>query len=92
MNPVFDKTGSLHKTLAYEILSGFYPAGSKLPSERDLSEKYRISRNTVRLTLEELEAAGAIRRRPRSGAVVTADAPGDPESRPGRHRPNFRRR
>lgn len=54
---------------------GFYPAGSKLPSERDLSEKYRISRNTVRLTLEELEAAGAIRRRPRSGAVVTADAP-----------------
>lgn len=48
MNPVFDKTGSLHKTLAYEILSGFYPAGSKLPSERDLSEKYRISRNTVR--------------------------------------------
>ena len=75
MNPVFDKTGSLHKTLAYEILSGFYPAGSKLPSERDLSEKYRISRNTVRLTLEELEAAGAIRRRPRSGAVVTADAP-----------------
>ena len=58
MNPVFDKTGSLHKTLAYEILSGFYPAGSKLPSERDLSEKYRISRNTVRLTLEELEAAG----------------------------------
>ena len=75
MNPVFDKTGSLHKTLAYEILSGFYPAGLKLPSERDLSEKYRISRNTVRLTLEELEAAGAIRRRPRSGAVVTADAP-----------------
>ena len=75
MNPVFDNTGSLHKTLAYEILSGFYPAGSKLPSERDLSEKYRISRNTVRLTLEELEAAGAIRRRPRSGAVVTADAP-----------------
>ena len=75
MNPVFDKVGSLHRMLVYEILSGFYPAGSKLPSERDLSEKYHISRNTVRLTLDELEEAGAIQRRPRSGAVVTPDAP-----------------
>lgn len=90
MNPVFDKTGSLHKTLAYEILSGFYPAGSKLPSERDLSEKYRISRNTVRLTLEELEAAGAIRRRPAPRGRHRR-RPGDPESRPAAQ-PNFRRR
>ncbi|MPM78410.1 HTH-type transcriptional repressor PurR [bioreactor metagenome] len=75
MHHVLDKTESLKKTLTYEILSGYYTVGSKLPSERALSEKYNISRNTVRLTLEELETAGVIMRLPRSGAVITPAAP-----------------
>ncbi len=75
MNHVLDKTESLKKTLSYEILSGYYAAGGKLPSERELGEKYSISRNTVRLTLDELAKSGVIVRRPRSGAVVTPAAP-----------------
>jgi len=72
MNKVTDKTESLKQTLIYEISSGYYRVGTKLPSERVLCSKYKISRNTVRITLDQLEAQGIICRRERSGAIVTA--------------------
>ena len=42
------------------IQSGAYPEGSKLPSEKELCEKYHVSRITVRKAIEQLESNGMI--------------------------------
>ena len=42
------------------IQSGAYPEGSKLPSEKELCEKYNVSRITVRKAIEQLETSGMI--------------------------------
>ena len=40
-----------------------YRAGDMIPSERELSERYGLSRTTVRLALQELERLGLVVRR-----------------------------
>ena len=42
------------------ILSGQIQAGEKLPSENVLSERYQVSRHTVRKALAILENAGYV--------------------------------
>lgn len=61
---------SLAATLEREILSGRWPTGSKLPTERELVTRMGVSRQTVREALEELERAGLIIRRQGSGTYV----------------------
>ena len=46
------------------------PANAKLPSERQLAEKYEVSRNTVRCVLLQLEMTGIIRRIHGKGTFV----------------------
>lgn len=46
-------------------------ANDRLPSERELSERYGISRTTVRLTLQELEKQGYIYRQHGKGTFVS---------------------
>jgi DNA-binding transcriptional MocR family regulator len=46
-------------------------SGEKLPSIRQLSEQYGISKNTVIHALYDLEAAGLIEARPKTGYFVT---------------------
>lgn len=46
-------------------------SGEKLPSIRQLSEQYSISKNTVIHALYDLEAAGLIEARPKTGYFVT---------------------
>lgn len=53
-----------------EKIEGEYEPGDLLPSERELSEDYGISRTTVRLALKELETLGFIRRRHGKGTFV----------------------
>ncbi len=50
-----------------------YQAGSCLPSERELCERYGVSRITVRRALAELEEAGVIYRVQGKGAFVRSE-------------------
>ncbi len=55
-----------------EILAGRLPAGSKLPSERELALALGINRLTLRAALARLEALGLILTRHGAGTVVAS--------------------
>jgi len=59
------------------ILSGDFPVGSQLPSERDLMVQFDVSRPTIRESLRVLQSMGLIESRPgtRGGPVVLAPSP-----------------
>ncbi len=61
------------------IGSGAYPAGSRLPSERDLAQRLNVSRPAVREAIGSLQNAGLVITRHGSGTYVTGarDAPAD---------------
>lgn len=52
------------------ILSGYFPAGEKLPSERDLASQMGVSRPVVHEGLVDLATKGLITMKPRHGAIV----------------------
>jgi DNA-binding FadR family transcriptional regulator len=64
----------LHTRVVREILSliasGEYSEGRRLPAERILCNRFRISRGTLRKALADLEKMGAIVIKPQSGAYV----------------------
>ena len=43
------------------IASGTWQAGSRLPAERDLSDRFGVALNTVRKALDSLESDGVLR-------------------------------
>jgi GntR family transcriptional regulator, transcriptional repressor for pyruvate dehydrogenase complex len=54
------------------IAAGEFPPGSRLPAERELAERFGVSRPTLREALIALEVEGYVDVRPGSGIVVTA--------------------
>jgi GntR family transcriptional regulator len=52
------------------ISSGAYPVGERLPNEQDMSEKFRVSRATVREAYRALIDAGYLSRRHGTGTFV----------------------
>lgn len=64
----------LYQTIARDILSqidsGEYPVGSRLPGERELAERFNVSRVTIREAEIALEALGHIVIKTGSGAYV----------------------
>jgi DNA-binding FadR family transcriptional regulator len=52
------------------IDSGKYPAGSRLPAERELAERFGVSRVAVREAQIALQAVGRIKIKTGSGAYV----------------------
>jgi GntR family transcriptional regulator, transcriptional repressor for pyruvate dehydrogenase complex len=54
------------------ILSGEFPLGARLPSERDLAERLKVSRPSVREALIALEVEGIVEVRLGSGVTVIA--------------------
>ena len=56
--------------LRADIEDGKYPAGTKLPSYRQLEDSYGVARNTVAAALRVLQAEGLVDIRPNSGAYV----------------------
>jgi DNA-binding FadR family transcriptional regulator len=70
---VFEET---LERLAYALKSGIYPAGSKLPSERDLSARLEVSRSTIRDVIGALERGGYLTiRRGRTGGAFVLERP-----------------
>jgi GntR family transcriptional repressor for pyruvate dehydrogenase complex len=60
--------------LRRRIFEGDYPRGTKLPSERELAEYYRVSGPTVREALRGLAATNLVRTRKGMGVFVIADS------------------
>jgi GntR family transcriptional repressor for pyruvate dehydrogenase complex len=61
-------------TLAEAIRNGAYPVGRRLPSERELAERFGVSRPTLREAMIALEIQGFVESRQGSGVYVTAAA------------------
>ncbi len=55
------------------IVSGVYPAGSKLPAVRDLAAEAGVNPNTLQKALAELEREGLVYTQRTSGRFVTED-------------------
>ena len=53
------------------ILSGKYSPGSQIPSERELAQKYNVSRVPVREAIEQLTRENILRTEPHVGTFVT---------------------
>lgn len=53
-------SGDVFEQIAAEVLGGELPAGSTLPSERQLAESLGVSRPAVREALQRLAAAGLV--------------------------------
>jgi len=64
------KARKLYLVLRDQITGGEWPAGSRMPSEPDLSRIHQVSRVTVRRALENLEHEGLIDRRAGQGTFV----------------------
>jgi len=62
----------LRQRLAEAIDAGHLPAGTALPSERELAEGLTLSRMTVRRAVEALVSEGILERRHGSGTYVRA--------------------
>jgi DNA-binding LacI/PurR family transcriptional regulator len=59
-------------TLTEELDLGVYPVGTTLPPERELAERFGVSRPTIRRAAAILESNGRIRTRHGSGMTVCA--------------------
>lgn len=55
------------------IVSGQYPAGSKLPAVRDLAAEASVNPNTMQKALAELERDGLVHTQRTAGRFITED-------------------
>jgi GntR family phosphonate transport system transcriptional regulator len=60
----------IYGALRHEIAENVYRTGDKLPTEKELSQRFSVNRHTVRRALAELTTEGAIYVRRGSGAYV----------------------
>ena len=76
--PTQTKTTRLYQkvanSLAREIGAGKFAPGQRLPAERDLAQRFDVSRPTIREAIIALEIGGLVEVRSGSGVYVRADA------------------
>lgn len=62
-----------------DIANGVYEVGGRLPAERDLTERFHVSRPTIREAMIALEMKGMVEARKGSGVFVLATSSNDAE-------------
>lgn len=62
----------IHDAIKKDIDNGVWPIGDRLPSERDLSEHFQVSRMTLRQAVTLLVEEGILERRIGSGTYVAS--------------------
>lgn len=76
--PPLDGEGPLwlqiRRSIALAILSGDWPAGTRIPPELVLTDHYNTARMTVTKAIQSLATEGLVQRRPKVGTVVTERA------------------
>ena len=60
----------LYNEILHQIKNGEYPVGSRLPSEIQMQARYGVSRNTLRIVLKRMNAAGILETKRGSGTYV----------------------
>lgn len=60
----------LEELVRERIETGEWPAGTLIPSERELSAEFGLSRTTTRKALDRLVSEGVLRKEPRRGTFV----------------------
>ena len=70
-------TEKIVKELVHGIVIGRWPVGEMLPTEKELCERFKCSRVTIRRALDAIEKAGMIERRPRIGTKVISTGAGN---------------
>ena len=73
MKAIVPKYKLIEQSLIKELKSGRYSLGVKLPTEKELMEKFDASRETVRKALDRLAVRGFIVRKPGVGTFVNAE-------------------
>lgn len=77
-----DTGGKLYRrvldAMAADIADGRYPVGTRLPAERDLTERFGVSRPTIREAMIGLEMQGLVEARKGAGVYVLATRPDSP--------------
>lgn len=63
----------LVERLKTQIVSGYYPPGSRLPTVRDLAAQASVNPNTMQKAFTELERTGLVVTMRTSGRIVTQD-------------------
>jgi len=61
----------LRESIREKILKGEYPPGSKIPSEQELAQKYKVSRMTVIRAINDLVQEGLLYRKQGKGTFVS---------------------
>ena len=72
LSPGLPKHGLVAEALSREILGGKYRVGDLLPSEPQLTQRFGVSRHTVRAALQKLQQLGLVRSQQGVGTQVQA--------------------
>ncbi|RAK06360.1 GntR family transcriptional repressor for pyruvate dehydrogenase complex [Halanaerobium saccharolyticum] len=61
----------VYKKMKEKILSGEWKPGEKIPSENELSEKFGVSRNTIRNAIQKLKGLNVIKTKQGQGTFIS---------------------
>lgn len=67
------KKDIVYQSIKFDIISGVFPVGSRLPNELDFARERQVSFLTMRAALKMLEEDGLILRVPRKGTFVRSN-------------------
>lgn len=60
----------VYENMLEMIAGGNWPEGSKIPSENELKDKFKVSRNTVRQAIQKMNALGILEAKQGEGTYV----------------------